>query len=136
MPRSSRGTGFEFRTLAAYLAGLAQSTSTADADAFVRDYLQVKSLYHERMAQFLTEAAPESSERLAARGGLAAREVRQRLAKAAAFSDRLATLMRNADASVRALERALMSFRQCIFEHRPQEAHALRLTRVRHDPSR
>ena len=126
-PARTNVANFEFRTLATYLAGLARSTSPANADAFVRDYLQVKSLHHERMAQFLTDLAPESIERLAARGDLAAREARQRLAKAAAFSDRLAALMRNADAPVRVLERALMSFRQCIFEHRPQEARALRL---------
>jgi hypothetical protein len=78
---------FEFRTLAGYLVDLARSKSATEISVFVRDYLRAKSRYHARMAQFLAELAPESTERMATRGGLATQEVRQRLDKAAAFAD-------------------------------------------------
>ena len=125
-PARTNVANFEFRTLAGYLAGLERSTSTANADEFVRDYLRAKSRHHERMGQFLADLAPESIGQLAEQGGLGTKEVRQRLAKGAAFSGRLAALLRNADRPVIAFERALMTFRQSIFERRRQEADELR----------
>ena len=127
---------FEFRTLSAYLAGLARATSVADADEFFRAYLQVKARHYARMGQFLADLAAESIERLAARAGVPARDVIRRLDDAAAFADRLSGLLHDANEPVLDLERTLIAFRQHVFERRRDEARRLRLAvfdRLRRD---
>jgi tRNA A-37 threonylcarbamoyl transferase component Bud32 len=138
-PARTNVANFEFRTLAAYLAGLARSTSAASAEEFLRAYLRVKSRHHARMGQFLADLAPESIERLAARAGIAARDVVRRLGEAAAFADRLSGLLHDASKPVLDLERALIAFRQDVFERRRDDAERSRLAsfdRLRRDYSR
>jgi hypothetical protein len=126
-PARSNVANFEFRTLAAYLAGLARSMSPVHADEFFRDYLQVKSGYYARMGQFLADLAPQAIERLAARAGIDVRDAKRRLGDAAAFAERLAALLHDASEAVRHLERALIAFRQNVFERLRGEAQRLRL---------
>ncbi len=135
-PARTNVANFEFRTLAAYLAGLARSTSAANADEFLRAYLRVKSRYHARMGQFLGALAPESIERLAARAGIAARDVVRRLGEAAAFADRLSGLLHDTSEPVLHLEQALITFRQNVFERRRDDAQRSRVAlfdRLRRD---
>jgi hypothetical protein len=126
-PARTNVANFEFRTLAAYLAGLARSTSAANADEILRAHLRVKARYHARMGQFLADLAPDAIERLAARAGIAARDVARRLGEAAAFADRLAGELHDPSEPVLDLERTLIAFRQNVFERRRDEARRLRL---------
>ena len=118
---------FEFRTLSAYLAHLARATSETCLDDFLYAYLQIKSRYCARIAQFLSDLPPESTERLATQAGIAPPEAAQRLGNAAAVSERLAVVLRDASKPMREMERALMDFRRDVFERRRPDAQRLRV---------
>ena len=126
-PARTNVANFEFRTLAAYLAGLARSTSAANADEFFRDYLRVKSRYH---AQDGTVPCGPRSRIDRASGGASGHRGARRAcgdsARPPPSPSRLAALLHDASEPVRHLERALIAFRQSVFERRREEAQRLR----------
>lgn len=126
-PGRTNVANFEFRTLSAYLNYLARVMSDKCADDILSVYLQAKSRYYARIGHFLAELPAESTERLAAPAGIAPRDAARRLGDAAAFSERLAVVLRAASKPIREIERALMDFRRHVFERRRQEAHQCRL---------
>ncbi len=125
-PARSNVANFEFRTLHRYLAELAATHSPAAAEALWREYLRVRSRYHERMARYLGALAVESGGRIAAAGGLSAAETARRLDAATRHERMLAALLAEPAEVLARVERNVMAYRRHVFERRDADAQAAR----------
>ncbi len=116
-PTRSNLSNFEFRTVCKYFSDIKDAFSQAKADEFLCCYLQKKSKYHEKWADFIEELKIKDISIMAEYAGITVCRAEEILNKAVKHERIAAKILSSPDKEITDIEFVKMHLRYAVFEN-------------------